>query len=708
MFRSRAGFGYIRRMGSWRGQIRFSPPLGAALLAFLVQIAYLAEGGKDPTFNRPLVDAQTYDQQARDIAAGRPAPPIPFWQPPLYPYALALVYSLTGGSIVAAKGVQAALGAASCALAAVIASRLFGRRAGWIAGAVTAFYGPLVFFHAQLLPVSLACALDLLLLRLLIGAVDDPRPARWLGCGVVTGLSALAIPNILVVGVCVVLALAWTAVRRKQGRALASAAVFLAGAAAVLAPVTIRNYVFSRDFVLVSTNGGINLYIGNNEDAESTIAIRPGADWVYLERLPIREGARSPSAADSWFTRKVVRYAAAHPAAFARGLVRKAGLFLNARELPRNLDLYVLREFSVVLRLLLWRAGPFAFPFGVVAPLALLGLWRARGSRAGLVSAAFLVLYGLSVVLFFVTSRYRVVLAPVFAVFAAGGVVWLADRAVPSRRRLAGLAVVLAAACFVNRPVRAATDGVDFRAELPFLLGVRAAESGDEAEAVRRYEEALRLKPDYAPALNNLGALHGLAGRYAESASFYEKALAADPDYAEARSGLGFALARMGRLREAEACYEEALRLRPYLTKTMAQLGELRLREGDLPSAVAHFRRAVELEPAEYEACNYLAWIRATAPDGSVRNGAEAVALAERMYQAAPRVTPLMLDTLAAAYAEAGRFRQAEAVQRQAVRDGEAQGLREWVVDARRRLSGYAAGRPWRDTSLGAPNKTVE
>ncbi len=671
-----------------------------ALVSLAAQGLYYYQARHDPSFDHPLVDARTYELQAHDLAAGRAAPAIPYWQPPLYAWWLGLNYAVKHGSRASARGAQMLLGMATCLLTVVLARRVLPPRWAVAAGLATALYGPLIFYNLQLLPPVLACFLDLLVLWLLLRAWSSSSLAAWLACGLAAGIAALAVANLLaVMPLLVAVALAWRAAPSRQWRpALRGLAAFLLGMALGVAPAAVRNAVVSGEWVPVSANGGINLFIGNNADAARTMAIRPDADWSDLERLPVRHGVRTASGADRFFKKQVAGYMLAQPVDFLRGLAAKTRWFWNARELPRNTDLYAHAAYSSWLRLLVWRIGPFAFPWGVVAPLALLGLLvAARRRDAGLgLMAGFVLLYSASVILFFVCARYRVVLVPLLIVLAAAGLQWLWQQRRARLPLAGGLAVVLAAAVFANTPIHAPTDGVNFAAELHLLLGWQAAEEGDGVRAETELQQALAIQPDYPQAFNVLGYLRLQQGQPAAAAAAYARAVELAPGFAEAHNNLGRVRARQGRMTEAMAEFEAAIRLRPQLAKPHHNLGQALVQRGRGAEAVVPLRDAVRLDPFNVEAANDLAWLLATHPDPAVRNGADAVRLAETALQLGP-VTPAMLDTLAAAYAEAGQFPEAAAT---AGRAAAGAGQSEWARQVMARARGYAAGQPYRDPAL--------
>ena len=175
------------------------------ILAGLVQLAYLYETRERPAHTLPLIDASTYHRQAMGMAQGIEPPPRPYWQPPLYPVLLSNVYGegATGvrsseqldGLIWKARLLQVVLVVVAVGLTVGIGSRVAGRSTGLIAGLMLAFYGPIVFFSGQLLPVALATSLVLLAIWLTLIAIDRGGSVWWLAAGLALGLSVVTIPN---------------------------------------------------------------------------------------------------------------------------------------------------------------------------------------------------------------------------------------------------------------------------------------------------------------------------------------------------------------------------------------------------------------------------------------------------------------------------------------------------------------------------------
>jgi tetratricopeptide (TPR) repeat protein len=207
-------------------------------------------------------------------------------------------------------------------------------------------------------------------------------------------------------------------------------------------------------------------------------------------------------------------------------------------------------------------------------------------------------------------------------------------------------------------------------------LGIALLQQGRFADATTQFQKALEIRPRYAEADYNWGEALSQQGRLTEAIACYRKALEIDPRLAEAHNNLGNALGRLGKAAEAMAQYQQALSIRPDYAEAHYNLGVVYGRQGRLAEALAHYQRAVDTRPdfaeaqnnlasASYQlrmqygtvgAMNATAWVLATTPDDSIRNGRQAVASAQRAVQLSDNRDPAVLDTLAAAYAEAGQF----------------------------------------------------
>jgi Flp pilus assembly protein TadD len=191
-------------------------------------------------------------------------------------------------------------------------------------------------------------------------------------------------------------------------------------------------------------------------------------------------------------------------------------------------------------------------------------------------------------------------------------------------------------------------------------LAVALAQRGDLEDAESEFRAALRLDPNDWESLSGIGNVHSNRGEFAQAIERYGEALRLNSSFASARFNLGGALMGAKRWADAEASFRAALALDPKLVQARAQLAELLTMRGDFAGAVNELRAALAQSPDQDALRIDLAWHLATAPDASVRNGAESLRIADELNRATNSEDPLILDTLGAALAENGRFDDAE------------------------------------------------
>jgi tetratricopeptide (TPR) repeat protein len=193
------------------------------------------------------------------------------------------------------------------------------------------------------------------------------------------------------------------------------------------------------------------------------------------------------------------------------------------------------------------------------------------------------------------------------------------------------------------------------------------ARKGQSDEAMVHYEEAIKLQPNYADAYYNRGNVLFAKGRIDEAIADWEKTLQIQPNDADAHTGLGNAL----------------------------------LRQGSLKEAIAHYEKALALAPDDPHSRNNVAWVLATASDASIRDGTRAVGFAQEAVQLSGGREPRFLRTLAAAYAESGRFSEALAVAQRAAVIATMQGKTGVANRLEKDLVLYRGRLPLRENSLG-------
>ncbi|MGE0043555.1 MAG: tetratricopeptide repeat protein [Vicinamibacterales bacterium] len=586
-------------------------------VALAAGVAHVFALGRAPWSDLTMGDAAAYDAWARRIAGGDWLGQDVFYQAPLYPYVLGILYRLLGTDLLGVRLVQAFMGAGAAVLLASATGRIFDRRAGLVAGLLLALYPPVVFSYGLLqksvLDILFVCAI----VWLVAGAVaadagedQDRRRAagRWLALGGLLGGLMLTREN---AAVFVAAILAWLLVDpRFAGRRPRLAGLVLAGATLVLAPVATRNAAVGGEFHLTTSQLGPNLYIGNNPEADGTyrslLPRRGNAQYERQDAVDIAEAAAgrplSPAEVSGYFTGQVLAYIRSDPAGWVRLLGRKVALVWNDVEMADTDDQYTAAEWSPVLRL------PGAvLHMGVLAPLALAGLivtWRE--TRRLWVLHALLASYAASVVLFFVFARYRLPLVPILVVFAAAGLVgapaWW--RRAPVAHRVAASAAVVAFAAFCRLPI---AEPAAMRATMHYNIGAAFLQAHRREEALAEFQAALALGPALPEANNNIGIVLGQMGRVPEALAAFDRALAADPGFVEALDNAGEALLALGRPAEARERLERALALAPDDLRGRTNLGHALAATGDAAGAERAYRQALALAPGSAALRNSLA-----------------------------------------------------------------------------------------------------
>ena len=172
-------------------------------------------------------------------------------------------------------------------------------------------------------------------------------------------------------------------------------------------------------------------------------------------------------------------------------------------------------------------------------------------------------------------------------------------------------------------------------------------------------------------------------------------ALQIKPDNTEAHNSLGTALLQKGRVDEAIAHFQMALQIKPDYAEACYNLGNALLQKGRVDEAIVHYQKALQIKPNYWEAQNNLAWVLATAPQASLRNGRQAVQLAQQANQLVGGDNPIILHTLAAACAEAGQFSAAQWNAQKAMGLAREAGQSALVEQINSELKFYAAGLPF-------------
>ncbi|MGP8052597.1 MAG: tetratricopeptide repeat protein [Limisphaerales bacterium] len=228
-------------------------------------------------------------------------------------------------------------------------------------------------------------------------------------------------------------------------------------------------------------------------------------------------------------------------------------------------------------------------------------------------------------------------------------------------------------------------------------LGNALLQKGQVDKAIAQCQKALQIKPDLAEACDSLGNAFLQKGEVDEAIVQYQKALQIKPDYAGACYNLGHALFQKGRVDEAIVQYQKSLQINPNFSGACDSLGDALLQKGRTDEAIAQYQKALQINPDSVDVLNNLAWLLATSPDARIRDGVQAVQYAGRACELTHHGVTLLVGTLAAAYAEAGRYDEAVAAAQKACALASAAGEQELLKRNQALLELYRAHQPYHE-----------
>lgn len=630
-------------------------------VAALLRLTYLLEVSDAPDFSHPRFESQYHDYWARALASGDWTPPPgvtdpeiperPFFRPPGYPYALAAVRWVSSGDVLP-RLLQMGLGLATCWLLFGLGRRLFGDAAGLTAAAMMATYWVSLYFEAEFMAPALLLFLLVLWTsqiercgRLLVQHQVTWRQAAL--AGFTLGLTALVRPNMLVLGAPPLIWWLWLN-RRVSGRwtlPWRPAAGFVLAIGLTVLPATLRNGWAANDWVLVTSNAGINLFVGNHPDSDGytpgspdLAALLGETGWDSFDQPKIVAAVAAEvgkplkdSEVSSYFSRRAWEAMRDDPGSVARLWGRKLLLFFGPAEISNTKVLTLEHRHSPTLGL--------GLDFATVWALALWGsvllVWdRLRNATQALPFDSFLWLclafFTASYLPFFVAARFRLPMVPWLMLLAGGG-------------------VAVAWTWFKQRRWTAVAVAVALATSLRLFTGV----------AWVPYE------PDEALWHSRRGLLFQQAEKTDRAIRAFEQALEVDPDRLQVILPLADSLVQAERLDDAIVVYRRALQLDPGNIAGHNNLAMVLVQRGQAQEAVEHWRAVLRLDPRRVSALVNLAGTLATSTDPAVRQPEEALRLAQRASQLTGGANPRVEAVLQAAQrtvaeAETSQYGQVE------------------------------------------------
>ncbi|MDP9128438.1 MAG: tetratricopeptide repeat protein [Pseudomonadota bacterium] len=568
--------------------------------ALVLRLIFVFQWDVTPYGAKPVLDAQVYDNWAQAIAQGHFLRAKAFYGSPLFPYILGLLYAAFGHDLLICGVLNSMLGACTAVVLSGITLECFGLTAALVTGLLASFYMPAIFYTAPVMKEPLALFLLAVYLQHALRLMKDNRLRDYIWCGVSIGLCALVRGNSLLMAP-VILLLAFGKWRRASLRPLVT---FIGVLVLCILPATLHNAIVSHDFVPINYAYGFNLYIGNSATANGTNAYPPeiSSDPVQEEFATVWEARAAlgrdvkPSEVSSYWSGRALDFILHNPVADLLLLRNKALAFWNATDAFDNYDIgFIRKNFDTLVTLPLPS-------FWLVLSLAVFGAFAAwvecQETVALLVVFAFA--YMASVLMFYVTDRYRLPVIT-FLLPLAGAALPYGWRLVrgPDRRRLGAAAVLTAASLLITfQPFPGAVDltGFDWG-----VLSTIYADSGRDEEALDALRRAYAISPTDAGAQAYVRAamIEERLGREAEAEKFLKMATTYYPTNGVVEYNYGRFLAAQGNIKEALAAFIRARNLTPSYALTYYALAKVYERLGDRAHALESVWHGLAVDPAD-------------------------------------------------------------------------------------------------------------
>ncbi len=540
---------------------------GVFLFAFLLRLIFIFQWFTTPYGSDPFLDAQAYNNWAKDIASGHIYHGMAFYLAPMLPYILGLLYAIFGPSLWIASLFNALINSAACVLLSRLSYRAFGAVAAIATGILAAAYRAFIFYSAPVMKESLVIFLTALFLTFAYEAMKTNTRKAFVFTGIGLGLCAMVRGNALFFIPVILFLIYWK--HRRKG--LKNGVAFLLGVCAMILPITLHNAIASHDFVLLSYSDGFNAYIGHNPTATGVsyvfppeVTSAPEREEYDITRVAEKNTGHSlsPSGVSNYWRNEAMGYAFTHPVREFQMLLSKLWAFWNNAEPYDNYDIeFIGQNFSTILSLPLVSFG-FVFMLAAFAVCTL-----GKKHRHDLVFfGGFTLLYMVTLIPFYVTERYRL---PVVVYFLplSGAAIPVLTTAWKKKEwgdymGVTSIALLALGLSFIRLPAETRQDPAFEWSVLTTLY----EEEGQHVAALEAFTRALTINQ------NHVGSDAWIR--------------AAD------------AKAKLNHRDEGEKLLQDAMKRYPTDGSVMYNYGRMKLEDNDYASALTAFQKAIKIMPS--------------------------------------------------------------------------------------------------------------
>ncbi len=566
------------------------------LVGAILRTIFLIEIERVPFFHNPVGDARIYVDRAMDIYYGKIFPEeVSFHSSPIYPYYIAATYAL-GKTLASPRIVQAITGLGNIVVIFIIARILFGNIPALLAAFFMSVYPLFIYFEGDLMMISLVL-FTLNLSCLMFVLYSKTRARRYIALGgVFLGISAMGKPDVIAIAPAMVLYLLISEKNIRQG--LTRACMLVLWIAMSISPVTLTNIFLLGDAVILTSNGGINFYIGNHQGASGMFNVPPDSGlWdhkLYVSSKEVAQQATgrelTPAQVSKFWFNKGKQFIVNHPVEFLRLTGKKILLMINRFEVANHHSFYFFRKWSDIIAYNPLRLSIFV-AFAVIGLFMSLRDWR-----------KYLILYiylGVTfwvIVFFFVTARYRLPTVPFYIMFASLAMyrIWLIvkdKQYLRVTKHLIPVAVIYALTCV---PL-SGFDGI-YNQDMHNL--------GNVYMSLKQYDKALkcymivrRNNPQSLFNYYNIGNVYLVQGKTELAISEFLKELDINPKFQDTYIRLGQIYLSQGRYEKALGYFNQAVELE-FSLSAMVNIGYIYFQLGDIERAIGIFERLYAIDPS--------------------------------------------------------------------------------------------------------------
>jgi len=576
-------------------------------VAFLLRLLYILEI-QDTFFLSYLTDdSKIYNDWAIKMAQdGKWTMNSPFFMAPAYPFFLRIIYGIFGKTLFLVQLLQVIANIATIVFTYLAVRNFSNKKAAIVAAIISAFYTNYIFYSGAILSETLQTFIYSILIYYLTINKKKRSKNYFFYLGLLLGFAAWFRGNILVFAILYSLFvlykfLKYASIRHKLIKDLG---MFYAGLILIIVPITIHNIAAGDDFVLLTSNGGINFFIGNNERAVGVFVTPKEFDFNndlsghhYVEEI-LKKRLKFSEASTYWYNRGL-EYIKKHPGDYLLLELKKLILFFGEGEYPQSSNMnpeYFAKHYSRILDLPLF--GFFFLVFFAVPGIYL--SWK-KG-RKNILLLMFLISFIFGTILFFVNGRYRMAITPLMVLFAAYGIVEIFNLINDRKFELLKVPAVVLAVFFISyyflidRPSFTPYDAL-------LHQGNKAYEDEHFEKAIEYYKKSLFYR-DYYMTYVNLGNSYARLKDFRNAVRAYNLAIRRKPDYYLSHFNLGFAYTQMNKWDKAIEEYKITLKYRPDFADAYRNMGIVYYVNEKYEDALFYFRKFMSLSDDEETKAN--------------------------------------------------------------------------------------------------------